>query len=434
MLRLAMLVPLAALLLLVGCSCSRPSADQPAAASQLAAQPGTAPSAQETPGRQQGLGQPGSAGPQNLVSRRGFGRAAGREWGGTILRLTPDEEKAIGIKTAALTHQPLRVQLRAMGAVTVPQTRKAIVSYAFPARIASVSANIGAWVTRGQTLVTLQSQEVGNAKAEYHKAKADYELAQRNYEREKRLFDRGAGAQKNYFAAETELKVAEANLNAADKKLHVLGFSEEEVQIIARTHQIDAIITLYAPMTGKIVETHAVLGAIVDQSSEILTIVDPRVLWVDAEVYERDIARIRIGQEASVTVPAYPGETFAGTVNYISDLVKPETRTIAVRTEVQNPQQRLKSGMFADVTFFLGDRTNALALPEIAILDNQDEHLVFVRSNDGYIPQVVEVGTKENGYCEILRGLKEGDLVVVNGQFQLKSKLLEGLLKAAHVQ
>jgi cobalt-zinc-cadmium efflux system membrane fusion protein len=350
------------------------------------------------------------------------------------LQFTSEEEKAIGVKTVVVTQRPLRARLRAMGAITVPQTRKAIVSYAFPARIASVSADIGAWVTRGQLLVTLQSEKVGDAKAEYHKAKADHELAQRNYEREKRLFDRGVGAQKNYFAAETQLKVAEANLNATDRKLHVLGFSEEEVQVIAQTHQIDAAITLYAPITGKVVETHAVLGAIVDQSSEILTIVDPRVLWVDAEIYERDIAKIRIGQHASVMVPAYPGQTFAGTISYVSDLVRPETRTIAVRTEVQNPQQRLKPGMFADVTFFLGDRTNALAIPQIAILDNQDEHLVFVRSNHGYIPQVVEVGTKENGYCEILRGLEEGDLVVVNGQFQLKSKLFEDLLKAGHVQ
>lgn len=434
MLKPAMLVPLAALLVLVGWSCNRPAADRSAAASQLAAQPGAAASDQETPGERQRLGQPGSRGAQNLLPRRGFGRAGGRGWERTILHLTPDEEKTIGVKTVPATERPLRARLRAMGAITVPQTRKAIVSYAFPARIASVSANIGAWVMRGQLLVTLQSEKVGDAKAEYHKAKADQELAQRSYEREKRLFDGGVGAQKNYFAAETELRVAENNLNAADKKLHVLGFSEEEVQVIAHTHQIDAAITLYAPITGKVVETHAVLGAIVDQSSEILTIVDPRVLWVDAEIYERDIAKIRIGQDTSLMVPAYPGETFAGTISYISDLVKAETRTIAVRTEVQNPQQRLKPGMFADVTFFLGDRTNALALPEIAILDNQDEHLVFVRSNDGYIPQVVEVGTKENGYCEILRGLKEGDLVVVNGQFQLKSKLFEDLLKAGHVQ
>ena len=430
----AMLIPLAALLMLVGWSCNRPAADRSAAASQLAAQPGAAASDQETPGERQRLGQPGSRGAQNPVPGRGFGRAGGRGWERTILQFTSEEEKAIGVKTVVVTQRPLRARLRAMGAITVPQTRKAIVSYAFPARIASVSADIGAWVTRGQLLVTLQSEKVGDAKAEYHKAKADHELAQRNYEREKRLFDRGVGAQKNYFAAETQLKVAEANLNATDRKLHVLGFSEEEVQVIAQTHQIDAAIALYAPITGKVVETHAVLGAIVDQSSEILTIVDPRVLWVDAEIYERDIAKIRIGQHASVMVPAYPGETFAGTISYVSDLVRPETRTIAVRTEVQNPQQRLKPGMFADVTFFLGDRTNALAIPQIAILDNQDEHLVFVRSNHGYIPQVVEVGTKENGYCEILRGLEEGDLVVVNGQFQLKSKLFEDLLKAGHVQ
>jgi cobalt-zinc-cadmium efflux system membrane fusion protein len=308
--------------------------------------------------------------------------------------------------------------------------RKAIVSYAFPARIARIHVQPGDWVKEGQELVTLQSEEVGEAKSAYYKAIADHELARQNHEREKRLFDRGVGAQKNMLTTEAELRVAEASLDAAEKKLHVLGFTEAQVKA-TETHQVNPVIALFSPISGKVVQNNAVLGGMIDQASEILTIMDPSLLCVDAEIYERDIAKIKNGQTVEVSVPAYPDKKFQGKICYIGDVLKEETRTITVRTEVENKGNGLKPGMFANIRVFLNHQTQALVLPQEAILDDRDEKMVFIKRGNQFFPQLIETGTKENNIVEITAGLEEGDEVVTKGNFQLKSKLYDDILKAS---
>jgi cobalt-zinc-cadmium efflux system membrane fusion protein len=245
--------------------------------------------------------------------------------------------------------------------------------------------------------------------------------------------DRGVGARKDYLTAEAELKVAEANLNAAEKKLHVLGFSEEQVDEIADSHQVNPVITLFSPISGKVIADNVVLGEMIDQSTEILTIMDPSVLHIDADIYEKDIAKMTNGLEVEVTVPAYPGETFVGKIFYISDILNSDTRTITVRTEVENQAYKLKPGMFADMTIYLNKVADVLVVPVEAVLDEQDDRVVFIVEQDHYLPVIIDVGSKQSGYYEVLAGLKEGDQVVTQGQFQLKSKLFEDVLKKSHV-
>jgi cobalt-zinc-cadmium efflux system membrane fusion protein len=370
---------------------------------------------------------------------QGFGnraqnRNAGRSWGpDTVVELSAEEENAIEIETVKASYKPLRSQLQALGKVFAHPQKKAIVSYAFPARISEIHILIGDWVKIGQKLVTVQSEEVGTAKSEFYKAQADYELAKVNHERQKRLFDRGVGAQKDFFSSEAEYKVAEANLNAAEKKLHVLGFSEEQVYSISETHQINPIISLYAPISGKIIEHNAVLGAMVDQETEILTIMDPSVLCIHADIYERDIAKIRIGQEVEATVPAYPGETFRGKISFIGDVLNEETRTITVRSDVDNKKFNLKPGMFANINIFLNHQINALVLPLEAVLDEGDDNIVFLKVDGKYIPRIIKTGVRNGSFMEILVGIEEGAEVVTKGNFQLKSKLYDEILKKAGI-
>jgi len=369
-------------------------------------------------------------GMQKVPPGRGLGRALKSF---VLLELTPEEEKAIDVQTVKVGRRPMRNQLRAMGKVLVPQTKKAIVSYAFPARVSDVHANIGDWVESGQKLVTLQSEEVGKARAEFFKAQADFELAKRNLEREKNLFDRGVGAQKNLLTTEAEFKVAEAGMNIAEKKLHVLGFTEGMVQEMEKTHQINPTISLYAPIGGKVIASNAVRGAMVDQNTEILVIMDPTVLWIEAEIYERDIAKIKISQDVEVSVPAYPGEAFPGKISYIGDVMKEDSRTITVRTEIRNREYKLKPGMFSDMVVFLNHPDEVLAVPEAAVLDDRDRKIVFISVAEGYRLQPVRVGIKEGGHWEVLEGLTEGDEVVTAGNYQLKSKLYEEILRSSGV-
>lgn len=353
---------------------------------------------------------------------------------GASVELTDAELESIQIETVPAELRPLAAHLQAMGRVLADPYRQAIVTYPFPARIAEIEARLGDWVDPGEKLLVLQSEEVGEATSAFYRAEADHRLARANYERENQLYQNGVGARKNFTSAETELRVAEADLDAAEKKLHVLGFTEEEIQILRETHQIKPIIALFAPIGGKVVTNNAMLGGMVDQSTEILTILDPTRLWVEASVFEKDIARVRLGQKVEVTVAAYPEDRFEGTITFISDILDPDTRAITVRTEVPNPGLKLKPGMFADLVIELGQNGQALTVPAAAVLDDKGWAMVFVRTAPRrFEPRLVVLGATESGFLEVKERLEVGDEVVTRGNFQLKSKLNEALLKAAHI-
>jgi cobalt-zinc-cadmium efflux system membrane fusion protein len=319
-----------------------------------------------------------------------------------------------------------------MGKVLAPRPQTAIVSHAFTGRVSKVQVKVGDWVEKGQELVTLESQEVGEARSDFYKAIADLELAKLNLAREERLLEQGIGIKKNYVAAEAAHKIAEANAEAAEKKLHVLGFTEEQVREIAETHQISPTITLFAPIAGRVVASEAVRGALVCESSEILTIIDTRVLWVDAAIYEKDLAKVRIGQQVEIVVPAYPDEVFLGKVSYIGDLVDEETRTITVRAEVANEDARLKPGMFANVRILLNGNQKTLVVPQAAVLQESDRQIVFLEEGDHFVRREIQTGDQDGDYLQVARGLGAGDIVVVQGNHQLRSELLGEALHAAH--
>ncbi len=395
--------------------------------------------APEIPDKVESLNSPAAGGRGlgiiNTGVRRGYGRKAGGRAlnRGDGITLTEEEKNFVNIETSIAQLKAIKTTLSAPGKVIAQPQRKAIVSYAFSARVSQIHVHLGDWVNPGEKLITLESEEVGNALSEYYKAMADHELAKVSSEREKNLFDRGVGPKKESLKAESDLKVAEANLEAAEKKLHVLGFTEEQVKKISETHQIKPTITLYSPIRGKIIERNVVMGAMIDQSTEILVILDPTVLCVDADIYEKDISKIKIGQQVEVVVPAYPEEKFFGTVMYISDVLNEETRTITVRTEVKNTDMKLKAGMLASIKITLNRQNLALAVPAECILEDQGEEIVFIKKYEEFFLQVVETGAKENGYVEITQGLSEGDEVVSKGNYQLKSKLYEEILKKGHI-
>jgi cobalt-zinc-cadmium efflux system membrane fusion protein len=350
-----------------------------------------------------------------------------------VVRLPAATIEAVGIKLEEVQLREFRPVLKAMGKVLAPQRQTAIVSHVFPARVGDVHIKIGDWVKKGQALVTLESQEVGSAKSEFYKALAACELARLSFDREERLLGNGIGIKKNFLAAETEYKIAQANAEAAHKKLHVLGFTDEQLKEIAETHQVNPTITLFSPIAGRVVANKAILGALVDQSTEIMTIIDPTLLWVDGEIYEKDIAKVEIGQEVEVAVLAYPGEVFRGKVNYIGDLVSEETRTITVRAEVANDQHRLKPGMFADIRILLDGGQQRLAIPLAAVLEEGRQKIVFVQEGDCFVCREVEMGIANGDYQQVVKGLRTGEKVVIEGNHQLKSELQKEVLKAAEV-
>jgi len=349
-----------------------------------------------------------------------------------VVRLSDTGRKLADVKLAEVRKGEGRDVLKAMGKTVTPEAQMAIVSHAFPGRIAEVRAKVGDWIDKGQSVIVLESQSVGEAKSDFIKAVASLELAKVNRDIEERLLKDGTSARRGLLAAEAEYKLAQVTADAAERKLHVLGFTEERVKEVTTNHEISPSITLTAPIAGKIVASQAILGGMVDQTTEILTVVDPRLLWTHAEVFEKDLAKVKVGQKVEIAVPAYPGEVFRGTVSHIGDLVNEETRTITVRTEVANEDLRLKPGMFADVSILRNGTEPMVLVPSAAVLDDGKRKIVFVKQNDGFVLRQVEINVIEGDQVQIVKGLQAGEEVVVQGNHQLRSELQRELLEAAH--
>ena len=320
------------------------------------------------------------------------------------------------------TYKEVESYISATGKVLADQNKVAKVGPIFSGRISKIYVNPGDWVSKGDHLVDIESLDVAEAKTDFYQACAEMELAKIDYERQQRLFKEDIGSQKNLLTAEANYKVAQANLNAAEKNLHTLGFTEEDCKLLRETHQINPFITLKAPLTGRIAKREATLGAMVDQNADLFTIMDLSTLWVDADIFEKDLANIRVGQKVEIRVPAYPDEVFQGNISYIADVFNEETRTVTVRTQVKNKDSKLKVGMFANIRILAPGGGNVLVVPVEAVLDDGQEKVVFVKEGDGFRRQVVQVGVQSGGFIEVIDGLMADDEIVVRGNFQLLSE------------
>lgn len=190
-----------------------------------------------------------------------------------------------------------------------------------------------------------------------------------------------------------------------------------------------SITSLRAPFSGVVIKAAAASGEVIEAGHELFTVADLSRVWVQAEVYEKDLGSIRVGQDASIRVDTYPNQTFAGRVTYISDVLDPQTRTARVRCEVENRDMRLKTDMFANVELPTRFSKQALAVPASALQEVEGKNVVFVqRSPTQFEVRQVEKGVTVNEMTEIVSGLTAGEHVVSQGAFHLKSILAGGEL------
>jgi membrane fusion protein, heavy metal efflux system len=249
-------------------------------------------------------------------------------------------------------------------------------------------------------------------------------VATQQTERMRRLVDIGAAARKELELSEAELKNIDSNIKAQQNvvaghavKLRRYGIREDATSVV--TTSIDA------PFSGIVTRVEAAPGEMVTPESELFQVADVSQIWVQAEVFEKDLGRLVLGQTASITFDTYPDEEFLGKVTYIGDVLDPQTRTTKVRCELPNPNTRLKLDMFATVHLPTTVDRDALAIPTEAIQQIDGKNVVFVQQSETKFElRAVEVGRVIKGLSEILRGLTINEAVVVRGAFHLKSIVL----------
>jgi cobalt-zinc-cadmium efflux system membrane fusion protein len=187
--------------------------------------------------------------------------------------------------------------------------------------------------------------------------------------------------------------------------------------------------SLKSPFSGVVTKAQASPGDVVEAGQDIFTVADLSRVWVQADVYEKDLGRVRVGQSALITVDTYPNETFEGKVAYISDVLDPQTRTARVRCELANPDLRLKTDMFANIELPTKLSKQAIAVPAGALQEVEGKNVVFIRhSQTQFEKREVEKGVTVKGLTEIVNGVKQGEPVVTQGAFHLKSILAGGEL------
>ena len=354
---------------------------------------------------------------------------------------TPASAQSSTIEAEIVAPQSIAGVIPATGKILVPEDHVAVIGPVNEGRIVRLYAGQGTKVRKGQKLADLESADIDQAEADYLKALADYEnavrssaaevkLAQASYDRNKLLYEQKITAGKNLQSAEHDLEVAKAAadnsingtkaaLTAARRHLLILGINDATIDALAKKTDLAATFSLNSPIDGIVVERNATVGASVGTDANLFKIIDLSRVWIDADVFEKDLPRVRPGQEVKLTVTAFPESTFSGRVILINSVVDPETRTVKVRTEVANPDGRLKPDMFANVQIVTDLNRAAISIPQSAVLNDEGKTIVFVAEGNGYKKRQVQAGIQNNDRVEIVDGLTAGDKVVVKGNYLL---------------
>lgn len=311
------------------------------------------------------------------------------------------------------------------------QDRIARIAPRVEGRVASVLANLGDTVRGGQTVATLDSLSVGEASSALLQAQSTVRVAEADFKRAAALNAEEIIPQREYLRAKSEHEKAEAALRAAEDRLRLLGVSPKQ----AAGH-VQSMFPVTAPFAGTVIEKKATVGALSNPSEPLFVVADLSKVWIEANLAEAMLTKVRVGARAIVTLDAYPGEHFEGRVTYVASVLEKESRTIPARIEVDNPDRRLKPEMFATATIESAatatPKAQVLTVPDAAIVLMQGQPNVFVFEHGGYEQRAIEPGAKLGGRTVIKSGLAAGEQVVSAGAYALKARVLKSQIGDEH--
>jgi cobalt-zinc-cadmium efflux system membrane fusion protein len=344
------------------------------------------------------------------------------------IKLSPEEIQRAGIRSEALADAEVRDEL--VVTATVKPNQDAVVRMAprVPGRLVQAPARLGDAVKAGQVLAILDSIEVGEAHSAYLLAITESRLAATALERAEKLHADQIIATKEYQRIRAEHDKARAQLAAATDKLRMLGIPARGVP----GESAVSTFPLTSPIAGVVIEKKARIGELARPDDPVFTIANLSVLWIEADIVEKDLARVRQGAEAKVSVTAYPNTSFAGKVTYLGAVMDKETRTVRARIEVPNPKGELKPEMFATATIATDSTRKVLALPESAVTLIQGLPTVFIEEGEGFETRAIEIAERVGNRVFVKSGIKPGELVVVEGVYALKARQLKSQIGEGH--
>ena len=347
-----------------------------------------------------------------------------------LVRLPPEEITKSGVTTEPVRRVAFRTYRTFPGVVRPNANALAEITTLVRGRVAEVHADLGQAVLPKQLLAVLHSSDLGLAQSAYLKARARRHVAEQAYQRAQFLYQEKVIGQAELQRREGEMISIRAEAQEAHEGLRLLGMEDNEIRTLEQTQKIRSQIAIVAPFAGRVIARDLTKGELVDTTHKLFVVADLSTLWVVANVAEKDIsylhrATLSPNQPVEIHVPAYPDEVFQGTVTYVGDVLDTATRTMAVRLTVANPTGRLKPEMFATIRV-LSEPEDALVVPEAAVQHDRERTFVFVQKEAGiFEARTIKMGNKNGTFAEVLDGVKEGETVVRDGAFTLKSELLK---------
>jgi cobalt-zinc-cadmium efflux system membrane fusion protein len=344
--------------------------------------------------------------------------------------VTPPATLQQQLNVVTVGKAPVADILRVAGRIDFDEARVARIGATVTGRVTELHAALGDEVKPGDALATLHSTELGNAQLAYLKAKAQAELLARGVERARLLLAADVIGAAELQKRESELSVALAEQRAAADQLRVLGVTARTMEKAAETGGINSLSSVAATLAGTVVERKVAKGQVVQPADALFTVADLSRVWVVAQVPEGEIANVSAGQKVEIEVPALGNATVVGRLIHVGEIVNPETRTVMVRTEIDNAERKLKPAMLATM-LIMARPVDRLVVPASAVVREDNSDHVFVSSGENAFRLTrVKLGPEHDGYRPVLSGLAEGVRVVAEGAFHLnnerKRKELEG--------
>jgi membrane fusion protein, copper/silver efflux system len=324
--------------------------------------------------------------------------------------ITLDARRRMGLTLGTVEKRTMTHNIRTSARIVADETRLFRVTTKVEGWVDKLLVSVsGQAVRKGDPLLTIYSPQLVSAQQEYLTALQAVAT----------LTTGGSGD-----AADGGKRLIES----ARQRLQLWDVSDEQIARLEKTHEVEKTITLQAPSSGFVTEKNVMAGQKIMAGDSLMIVADLSTVWGDAAIYESDLPYVQTGMPMRLSLPYWQDKTFEGKVSFLSSALDPETRTLKIRIEIPNPELLLKTEMYAEarLSYDLGER---VAVPESAVMRTGERSYAFREAVDGtLIPVLVKIGARNDGYFEVIEGLKPGDRVVTSANFLVDS---ESSMKAA---
>lgn len=338
-----------------------------------------------------------------------------------VMRVIAPDSLQAQLQITDVASQEVSDMLRVAGQIDFDEQALTRIGSSVTGRVTQIQATLGQIVDKGDTLALINSSELSGAQLSYLKARSERELHRRNMARAKTLFEADVISAAEFQRRESEFEIASAETRAAQDQLRVLGVSPKSIENLANSGTIDSVASVMSTINGVVVERKVAAGQVVQASDVLFAVADLSRVWAVAQVPEQQVGQVKVGQSVSIEVPALGHEKLEGKLIYVGQTVNPESRTVLVRTALDNKSGRLKPSMLASM-LIESTPVKRLVVPITAVVRQDDTDHVFVQEADKRYRLIpVTLAAEHSGQRVVLDGLKPGMRIVSEGAFHLNN-------------